>query len=1226
MDPEQTATEITIRKDFLGMLQIWPPEGSHNRTNFDLVLVPGLAGGCISTWIHENGNCWLDWLLREITDIRIFAFGYNADNVYLSRKDEQANSYSRVFTDAERLCNGLNDIEGRVEVVEESSSALNLPNEIRLCFSNTTHLTMCKFSNTEDVNYKNLRNRIVAEIKKRRNSGILEYFLGDNELRRKVPLLSTHEELDTKTLVVNETQSRMNQNNDANENLRSKMLKWLIPKDSAIDYDAELESNRVKPVAGTCMWIFKTKEYGQWIKGHPSKLFWVHGISGCGKSTLVASTCRSIRAERKKILHFFFTPESSFSTAFALSSLTQQMVCKSDIVLQALQQKYEHTVASPSRSEPAAAAVTKIALKAFGDCFIFLDAIDNCKDRGELLRNLKNFLDEFPEGIKIFCSSLNEHDIGRAFSNDSTVFEIEMSNTLIKGDIESFIRTAVDQNIDLIEKLNYCPGDKERIIGKLVEGAGGMFLLPKYFIDDLSTLANLTEMYKYLDDLPDGIQNYYLRIISKIDPRCLELTREVFTWAAWASRPLSLGEIRQAFRDDFLCLKQDLKRALGSLINLDDGFVRLSHDTIRRFIRNSEAFKSSPSYKALVHSTPDDYIAKTCVEFLSTPDLNLPSSPQHRFAGQRAAEIRQICPFLEYASCNWVSHWAAASMPLRLLHMISQFFDSDKFLKWLENLGHFLVSEGFESMVSMLMEQLIKLQQRIQRLPRRKNDLIRGWLFLFRLRKISRKVSELSNFLNSWGTVIQNFPDEIHILAPLLEKSFSTHPSQQVFLTRFLELSKTSRLYDSPDGMMLPSTYDRFLLSDLHVFVWRSLMPSFSWNLSCVPLDPDKPGLVALMSISMATRLPHRREGIDPAEVGSLTVTTALRKDHRVVGMAWARFSQDKEQPLTVKTYAWRLTQDPMSAHLVPLQWTYMGNDDPCRVDITHTRTFRMSRCAVAFTEDMETMWTCSGPYNIRTGHRQANPALFTNIRMSELSFSQNCSIVAGIRDHAYLEIYDIPRLNCVASYRGDCTILGVSQRGKFVLFLEKLVSGRSTPETVKSPQRPQYAVSLFSRFGTKTTIWSDDDNYKIQAQRRNQSPSGVTESLSMKMLYNNGGLHAFSQNDKILALCVYALPDWKLLAFDLESADIRRSWWSIDYASTLSGAGIRSLCFCPINERRLYLLDNYGVIRPFDVARADSTNSTEPVTSQRETPPPLTVLVPETSEQPVITITPAFR
>jgi hypothetical protein len=1003
----------------------------------------------------------------------------------------------------------------------------------------------------------------------------------------------------------------------------------LIPKDAAIDYDAELESDSVRAVGNTCTWIFNTTEYETWISTPLSKVCWVYGIPGCGKSTLVTSTCKSLPKERKDILHFFFPREASFSTALALSSLTHQMVSKSDTVLEALRPKYEKTIASPALSEPAAAATFKIALMAFGHCYIFLDAMDNCQDRGQLLKNLKIILDEIPFGIKIFCSSLEEDDIERTFSGWSSVIKIKLTKEKIGADIGTFVRATIEGNAYLMEKLHDHPDDLDRITVKLINGAEGMFLLPKYFITDLSRLKDLAAMYKYLESLPSGINDYYLEIFSRLHPHYWTLTREVLTWTAWVSRPLSLPELRQILcftQGEFLCLEQDIKRALQSVISLENGFVRLSHDSIRRFVRDSDAFKSSQMYSHLVHSAPEDYIAARCVKFLLEPTHGLRSSPHPRFTGQRPAQIRETCPFLEYASYNWISHWASASMPLDLLPSISNFFDSDRSLNWVETLGHFLVFEGFESEIYMLRSLLVKLQRKVERLPKTREVLVWAWPRLFRLRKISRKACELSTFLNSWGPVIQQFPDEIHILAPLLRASFSQHPAQDVLLTRSPGWKNVPDLYDFVDGLTLPLGCDRFLLSDLHVFAWPSLMPSISWNYSCVPLKPDEPGVVRLMLLSMATRLSRGSEGIDPAEVGSFPVTTGLRKDHRVVGISWARYSEDKSQPLAVKTYAWYLAEDPRTAMLIPIRWTYMGRDDPFRVDVTHTQAFRMSRCAVAFADDMQTMWTVGGPYNIRTGNHRPPPSLFIDSRMMGLTFSENCSIVAGIRDQERLEIYSIPRFDCVASYNGDCTLLGVSRLGKFVLFLEKLESKGHTAEIPKIAPMPRYAVSLLSISGTKTTIWSDDQDSPVEVAMRSQSTLEATESNSMGMLYNNGGLHAFSLNDKILVLCAYAWPNWKLLGFDLEATDIRGSRWSIDYASMLSGAGIMSLCFCPIHERRIYILDTYGVIRSFDVTRSDLPHVTDLSDLEKEGLPPVTTLIPESSERPVITITTAPR
>jgi len=84
---------------------------------YSLVVVHGLPGGCISTWTHPEGPCWLDWLSSEIPELRIFVYGYGAQDVYLESENKPAGS-SRVFTFAEALCTALKDVRVNVSQLE----------------------------------------------------------------------------------------------------------------------------------------------------------------------------------------------------------------------------------------------------------------------------------------------------------------------------------------------------------------------------------------------------------------------------------------------------------------------------------------------------------------------------------------------------------------------------------------------------------------------------------------------------------------------------------------------------------------------------------------------------------------------------------------------------------------------------------------------------------------------------------------------------------------------------------------------------------------------------------------------------------------------------------------------------------------------------------------------------------------------------------------------------
>jgi len=83
-------------------------------TIYSLFVVHGLAGGALSTWTHDNGACWLDWLAIQIPNLRIFVFGYPARAVYFKPEVGDSSDSGRVFTFAENLCVDINDVRTKV--------------------------------------------------------------------------------------------------------------------------------------------------------------------------------------------------------------------------------------------------------------------------------------------------------------------------------------------------------------------------------------------------------------------------------------------------------------------------------------------------------------------------------------------------------------------------------------------------------------------------------------------------------------------------------------------------------------------------------------------------------------------------------------------------------------------------------------------------------------------------------------------------------------------------------------------------------------------------------------------------------------------------------------------------------------------------------------------------------------------------------------------------------
>lgn len=86
-----------------------------------------------------------------------------------------------------------------------------------------------------------------------------------------------------------------------------------------------------------------------------------------------------------------------------------------------------------------------------------------------------------------------------------------------------------------------------------------------------------------------------------------------------------------------------------------------------------------------------------------------------------------------------------------------------------------------------------------------------------------------------------------------------------------------------------------------------------------------------------------------------------------------------------------------------------------------------MSKAAVAFSHDLRIVWTPGGGYDLESGSRKPAPIFFYDDDISALIFSRNASAIAGICQDKGVELYDIPSCQKVATWSGNCPLLGLS-------------------------------------------------------------------------------------------------------------------------------------------------------------------------------------------------------
>jgi hypothetical protein len=92
------------------------------------------------------------------------------------------------------------------------------------------------------------------------------------------------------------------------------------------------------------------------------------------------------------------------------------------------------------------------------------------------------------------------------------------------------------------------------------------------------------------------------------------------------------------------------------------------------------------------------------------------------------------------------------------------------------------------------------------------------------LEDISSRLSQLWDFVELWDNAIRAFPAELHTLAPLIDSpSISVGVGKQnTLLTGASHAQKPKQHYNLLEKRILTFGFDRFLLSNLNIFMWRS--------------------------------------------------------------------------------------------------------------------------------------------------------------------------------------------------------------------------------------------------------------------------------------------------------------------------------------------------------------------------------------------------------------------
>ncbi|KAH8652942.1 hypothetical protein BGZ61DRAFT_374463, partial [Ilyonectria robusta] len=427
---------------------------------------------------------------------------------------------------------------------------------------------------------------------------------------------------------------------------------------------------------GTCEWLLRHKMYTSWATCGRG-LLWIKGKPGSGKSTLLRYALNKVMEipnirESALILSFFFHGRGSELQKTSLGlfrSLLHQLLRQvpealTDLVA-TFQQRCE-TVGKAGEQwqwhprelqcffEPS-------LLKILERCSVWLvvDALDECGEKTavELVEGFKSLLQRLPSiGLKRIhiCFTCRHYPILPDLDGALQICTEEEN----RKDISTFVQDKLISFSSTIRDL-------------ITKRSEGVFLWAWLVVNQVLKLhregVGLKKIEAEIRSVPQELDNLYRELIQNMGSDSLKLIQ----WICFATRPLSLDELRWAMIVETDCLYRSLYecQSAGDYPSDNDGMkrrvqtlscglaevtsymkVQLIHQSVKDFFIDKGLSALDESAKAdFVVGIAHHRLSRTCIRYLAMEEIG-------RLASHEPWGLRSKFPFLHYATTSWVAH------------------------------------------------------------------------------------------------------------------------------------------------------------------------------------------------------------------------------------------------------------------------------------------------------------------------------------------------------------------------------------------------------------------------------------------------------------------------------------------------------------------------------------------------------------------------------------------
>ena len=413
----------------------------------------------------------------------------------------------------------------------------------------------------------------------------------------------------------------------------------------------------------TCNWLLDDDQVKSWLDDSTGcGILWMTGIPGAGKSFLTSLLIEHLWVRGGLTCVYYFCGQNEASEPQCrkiLRTMTMQLIQQNlDVALIV----HETLVQNPANKSTAALKKMLLDILPQVDPVHFLvdglDELDHDIQR-ELLKTFTDIVKKTNGKSRLFISSRDEPQIKSL---------LPKSQMKLEGKTTESLRRYIAKRVgDLKEHHPEMePTTVEKIESRLHEHAKGMFLWVRLVIAMLREKGSIGEIEASIEDLPDGLDKAYGRILGRFKFLHSNLRKRVFkilSWLCAARRPVSVYEVIDGIALDFdqreLCSKWKIQNFYHHMVDLCAPLIEVAPNQTLQIVHFSakEHLLDSRSGPFIQEGFAHFDISKSCIINLTSAVDFVPglTTYSEKDLERRVAEGRY--GLNDFAREHWADHF-----------------------------------------------------------------------------------------------------------------------------------------------------------------------------------------------------------------------------------------------------------------------------------------------------------------------------------------------------------------------------------------------------------------------------------------------------------------------------------------------------------------------------------------------------------------------------------------